>query len=960
MRQNFKQAMPVLAALVALAGCTGEKTMERPEPGTPIRFGVSTRWENGDRTRTEYSGRDENDRVVSAGSAYERIDWVEGRDRIRIACEAASAGTVLSGIGADYVLGVPADDGRYSRAGVTPEESDGLHWGRGDHYFYALYPAPGTVSNYPFLRNNPVTGDNARLTAANHSATVTGVIPSVQEAILESSTSTYKPNMNHAYMYASKKVDADAAAGPVSLSFRPLVTTLEFTLKNFAASPVAEKLTRAELRSASSPLAGTFSALLSTDAEPVITTEGTTGRSITINFPDGGIVLSETTPVRFTFLTLPVAQSKLTLALSFGPGHSIKRSLDLKDAALVTAENPEGWITVDACRKTYISNVSVPGDLWIYTLDVTGNHTASFPMAGGNPEYTVASYRTSTTDPSVKEPVAWTTMYSVDGGEYTDTMPEWLQDFTAAGPGSTSSPWERNTATLSANDMPMHWEGSRVPVATERTAARDLSCYDIYGRYTGGVEGTTPFNTANCYVVGAPGWYRIPCVYGNAIKHGADNPSSYNGPDSGERLMTGGFLNHADAHVTGPWIRNNKAGTEADSPDIVLEEASLVWQDHEGLITDVVYDSDYLYFQVSETDIFQGNALLAVKAGGEIVWSWHVWVMDNPETRLAAKTLYSHPTVNHSAQDPMLILPMNLGFCDTSSGAVRARNVRVKFIQDVSGDEKVISISQLGQVSYNNTYYQWGRKDPMPPGVINYGTIGSNESLDKELYDMDGHPMGRPANLTSRVSIGTAIRNPMAFVAGTSASRNWTYQYDNLWNTNILTPAIGISKGTYTAGDEFSQDIRVWKTIYDPCPPGFKIPNKNAFSGFTSTGRDVPLHSASGSTSAEDFAIEDINSFDTLLGVYFYLDQNDPSKGTVFMSRTGSRQYDTGDMGGVGNWADYTSAAPVYVSSYPASDREYLSYFTFGWRSNTRNYYVHPFHLNNRGFGFPVRPIGED
>jgi len=952
------RALSALAALVVtLTGCVKGKTITHPEPGTPIRFGVSTQWENGDKTRTEYSGRDENAQIVSSGSDYERIDWVEGRDKIRIVCEDADGGTVLSGIGEDYTLGVPVENGRYSQADITPDEGDGLLWGSGDHYFYAFYPAPGTESNYPFQQNNPVQPENAVIAASNHTATVTGVIPSVQEALLDSGSSTYKPNMNYAYMYAQKKVDAHAPASPISLSFQPLVTTLEFTLKNSGAFPVTKKLTRIELYSASTPLTGMFSALLAPDATPVIATVGTTGNSIMMTLPDGGCTLSGTTPVRFTFLTVPMDQTELTLVLSFGADYSFKHKLDLKDTSWITPENPEGWISVKACKKAYISNLSVPGDLWIYTLDATGP-TTSVPMTGGNTNYTVSSYRTNTDDPDFKKPVGWTAQYSVDGGDWTDEKPSWLTNFTANGPGSTASPWEQKSATLSANNTPMQWEGSLTPVSTERTNARDLSCYDIYGNFTGGVEGTVPYNTANCYVVGAPGWYRIPCVYGNAIKNAMDNPSAYYGPGSGEYLLTGSFLNHADAHITSPWIKDNRSGTESDSPNIILDDASLIWQDRAGLITDVMYDSDYLYFNVSETNIFQGNALLAVKAGGIIVWSWHIWIVNNPETRLAAKTMYSHPTVNHSVQDPMSILPMNLGFCDSAQGAVRARNVRIKFIQDISGNEKVISINQLGQISYNNTYYQWGRKDPMPPAIINYKTASSGTTLDKQLYDIHGDGINRPANLRAIVTIGQAIQNPGSFIVINNAGKNWCSRYDNLWNTNVNNPASGMTfTSSVYSGSEFTEEVYVNKTIYDPCPPGFKIPNKNAFSGFTKTGDDVPVHNAGNANNPrEDLSVEDFNAFNTLLGLHFYLDPFDHSKGTVFMSRTGSRSYSNGDIVGVGRYADHTSATPAYASN---TKEELVSYFTYGIIGNS-GFYVHPFNMSVRTYGFPARPIGEE
>ena len=50
--------------------------------------------------------------------------------------------------------------------------------------------------------------------------------------------------------------------------------------------------------------------------------------------------------------------------------------------------------------------------------------------------------------------------------------------------------------------------------------ATDLSLFDIYGN---GIAKTT----ANCYVVSKPGFYKIPMVYGNALKNGTTNKSAY-------------------------------------------------------------------------------------------------------------------------------------------------------------------------------------------------------------------------------------------------------------------------------------------------------------------------------------------------------------------------------------------------------------------------------------------------
>ena len=246
---------------------------------------------------------------------------------------------------------------------------------------------------------------------------------------------------------------------------------------------------------------------------------------------------------------------------------------------------------------------------------------------------------------------------------------------------------------------------------------------------------------------------------------------------------------------------------------------------------------------------------------------------------------------------------MDLGFCDTAPGAIRSRNVRVKFIQDVTGAERVVSINQLGEISFNCTYYQWGRKDPMPPAIVNTTTIaiGTGDSIEKQLYNLQGAPITRPASYSGVASIGSAISTPLRFIGNNN--RNWSDRYDNLWNTNVVV-----------ASPWQGADIYVCKTIYDPSPAGYKIPNRNAFSGFTYSGKNVPeindgVPGGSEYITTDEVAVEDLDSFSTLLGYYFYLDQMDHSKGVVFFPRTGSRNFDNGRIVGVGIYADHTTAA---------------------------------------------------
>ena len=85
-KNRIIKALIAFSAAVLLVGCAKETATEfgRRVPGDEIVFGASGAWYNGFQTRTEYSGKDENNRDVSATSEYERLDWVKDYDQIRI------------------------------------------------------------------------------------------------------------------------------------------------------------------------------------------------------------------------------------------------------------------------------------------------------------------------------------------------------------------------------------------------------------------------------------------------------------------------------------------------------------------------------------------------------------------------------------------------------------------------------------------------------------------------------------------------------------------------------------------------------------------------------------------------------------------------------------------------------------------------------------------------------------
>ena len=864
-------------ALAAAVSCSKESALEYE--GADIRFGVSTVYENGPVTKTAYSGKDQNNNSISSTSTAERIDWLS-TDQIRIMCNQA---TSISGGDkfADYKITPGSTSGKEHKATIVPI-GNGLQWGTGSHDFYALYPS---------TRQNSA----ATIAVSGSNATIKGTIPTNQDP-LKLEGHVFKPDMDNAYMYAV--ASGITAGSKVELDFKPLVTTLEFTLLTKSGDAITSKLKSVKLSStqSSSYLAGDFTAtLIPSGLKALETSDITNGQNeITIELPDDGVQLSTTEAYTVTFLTLPMVQTELTLTLSFED--VTKRTLELK--------NDGNWIEVPACKKTYIWKVDAPKTVETFTYTLSATTTATnLVQAGTTQNYTVTSYKTGSKY-GTKTAEAWTAEFSTDGGStWSSTAPSWLTTFTASGTGSTSA--TSYSVQASKNDTASGWAGTKTVIASDKGAARDLSCYNIYGEKTGGTERSVPYNTANCYVVSAPGWYCFPCVYGNAIKGGSDNSDAYRKSKSDATSLMGAFKNHAGNAITDPWIKNNS---------ISISAAELLWQDVQSMISDVSYTSDYIYFYVDPSYIGQGNAVIAAKNGSEIVWSWHIWVMDNPSTKLATKKV-------SSIVNPNEMLAMNLGYCEASSAE---RSVMVRFSQVSSSETAEITITQEGGTNFNNPFYQWGRKDPLYPSNGG-GSI-------KTIYNGSGSVISAidPAGAST---VAESIKNPATFYTYASGSNyNWsTTRYDNLWNSSDEVKAV-------SSGED--SDVAVTKTIYDPCPPGFKVPNGHAFTGFTTTG---------GNTSTKNqFNASNNNDMASSKGYYFYVNPSNHSEGTIFFPASGYRNYSDGALSNVGSYGSYWTAAPYMYYTYQYGRS--LSFYSSR---------VNPMNYSYRSLGFAVRPVQE-
>ena len=292
--------------------------------------------------------------------------------------------------------------------------------------------------------------------------------------------------------------------------------------------------------------------------------------------------------------------------------------------------------------------------------------------------------------------------------------------------------------------------------AAAAPAVTDLSMVDCAGNAR-----ANGMWTANCYMVHTAGKYKLPLVYGNAIKDGATNAAAYTGVSG--QLET--FPRHDGSAITAPWIKNN---------GITVTQAELLWQDAQGLVTAVDIDGDYLTLTVGKNAAAQeeeGNAVIAAKdAEGTIVWSWHIWV-----TKQTFATLTEVNTGSHTYQ----LTPVNLGWVGDATSAT----------------------------GYN-TYYQWGRKDAFIPST---GTANTNHTV----YDINNNDVTTTAfshTNDRNVTIGGNIQHPTVHNLNNNTTLGpCNTKYYNMWDAQQTSNAENTAAATV-------------KTVYDPCPPGVCVP----------------------------------------------------------------------------------------------------------------------------------------
>ena len=611
-----------------------------------------------------------------------------------------------------------------------------------------------------------------------------------------------------------------------------------------------------------------------------------------------------------------------------GVGIEIGFTDDTKFAATLTSGSWTGGSTV----QYTISDA---------TLDWTYEFTPASPSAiaytATSATYGITSYRHLKSDNTTQVPVEWKiTGYSTDGGTtYTDTPPAWLTSLSLTS-GSGGTERQDGVATIDAKSYITETNQDKIDrdasLKADANAKGSSSAY--YDLSTKG--GTESMTTANCYVISGYGYYKIPLVHGNLIKNGVTNTEALGNTDALRQTFVA--YDQDGSSITNCLYNNGTPKVWLEDTGGTPTSAELVWSDiSESIVTNPTIVTEdghkYLTFEIKKTDIESGNAVVAVKDGSKtIMWSWHLWFV--PASALTViDCTNANSEVQHFTADPLGFKPASIIGSSYSS----PRSVKLKVKQRESGNEIDITITQNnGSVTvYNSTtLYQFGRKDAFPGVAFDDTDVSNNSGKTAKLVYGTGFSKG-----TGKQTYAVSIQNPGTFYNEDASSPfNWcSVTKTNVWsanNTGICDDDNYINQyPTYTTASYSG----VVKSVYDPCPAGYKMPGANAWTGFRiGTSENIPNAA---------------NTFNTDHGYYFNTDYRSSgsaspaSSTTVFFPAAGYRDGGYGMLLGVG-WDGYCWSAVPYNAFFG----RYLVFFSGD---------VIPLNYNSRSHGFSVRPVQE-
>ena len=223
---------------------------------------------------------------------------------------------------------------------------------------------------------------------------------------------------------------------------------------------------------------------------------------------------------------------------------------------------------------------------------------------------------------------------------------------------------------------------------------------------------------------------------------------------------------------------------KGDGSPLATDHLGVIWKSASGLVQYLQMEdgkaSFYIGADTEDSDkILKGNAVIgAYDANDELIWSWHVWATDyDPEGENGSVELNGYT-----------MMTRNLGAL--ANGNATTSEILASY----------------------GLYYQWGRKDPFCGGTATetsataFAQAAENSVVNPAFADTHAWKQESGAAVST---LEYAAAHPLSFLSnkGTTGVYDWLAKpRADLWNTA--------------------------KTCYDPCPVGYKVPDRDTWDDF--------------------------------------------------------------------------------------------------------------------------------